>query len=237
MSDLGWVGYLVLLDGFCRALSALAPVWFQVYPKTDTFQVYGEIMIACYIRVSTTSQNSDGQTKEIKRWLKGQGHRTKDLTWFEDKETGKHTDRPAFKKLQKAIFMGEIKTVVIWRLDRLSRNQRDGINTLADWCEKEVRVVSVTQQLDLSGATGRLIAGVLFAVGEMELEAIKERQAAGIAAAKAKGVYKNNGERRRGFRKAKDRVLRMHQKGHSPTAIARECGVSRSTVYSYLREL
>ena len=71
--------------------------------------------------------------------------------------------------------MGEAKTVVVWRLDRLTRKQRDGINTLADWCEKGVRVVSVTQQLDLSGATGRLITGVLFA--EMELEAIKERQA------------------------------------------------------------
>lgn len=132
--------------------------------------------------------------------------------------------------------MGEVKTVVVWRLDRLSRNQRDGINTLADWCEKGVRVVSVTQQLDLSGATGRLIAGVLFAVGEMELEAIKERQAAGIAAAKAKGTYKTNGDRRRGYRKAKGKVLKLHEKGHSPTAIARECGVSRSTVYAYLEE-
>lgn len=132
--------------------------------------------------------------------------------------------------------MGELKTIVVWRLDRLSRNQRDGINTLADWCEKGVRVVSVTQQLDLSGATGRLIAGVLFAVGEMELEAIKERQAAGIAAAKAKGIYETNGDRRRGYRKAKDKVLKLHEKGHSPTAIARECGVARSTVYAYLEE-
>ena len=132
--------------------------------------------------------------------------------------------------------MGELKTIVVWRLDRLSRNQRDGINTLADWCEKGVRVVSVTQQLDLSGATGRLIAGILLAVGEMELEAIKERQAAGIVAAKAEGIYKSNGDRRRGFRKAKAKVLKLHKKGHSPTANARECGVARSTVYKYLEE-
>ena len=147
-------------------------------------------MIACYIRVSTTSQNSEGQKKDVRRWLKGQGHKTKDVRWFEDKETGKHTDRPAFKELQSAVFMGDAKTVVVWRLDRLSRNQRDGINTLADWCEKGVRVVSVTQQLDLSGATGRLIAGVLFAVDEMELEAIKERQAAGSRRRKPKASTK-----------------------------------------------
>ena len=199
-------------------------------------------MIACYIRVSTTSQNSEGQKKEIKRWLKGHGHKLKDVRWFEDKETGKNLARPAFEELEAAIFRGEIKTVVVWRLDRLSRNLRDGIVTLAKWCDTDeeygygIRVVSVMQQLDFSGATGKLIASVLFSVAEMELEAIKERQAAGIAAAKAKGTYKNNGDRRRGFRKAKDKVLKLHKKGHSPTAIARECGVARSTVYSYLAE-
>ena len=73
-------------------------------------------MIACYIRVSTTSQNSEGQKKDVRRWLKGQGHKAKDVRWFEDKETGKHTDRPAFKQLQSAVFMGEAKTVVVWRL-------------------------------------------------------------------------------------------------------------------------
>lgn len=133
--------------------------------------------------------------------------------------------------------MGEIETVVVWRLDRLSRNQKDGINTLADWCDKGVRVVSVTQQLDLAGATGRLIAGVLFAVAEMELEAIKERQAIGIAAAKAKGVYKRNGNRRRGYRKAdREKVLRLYNEGRKVTSIARELGIGRTTVYSYLKE-
>lgn len=108
-------------------------------------------MIACYIRVSTTSQDSDCQKKDIRRWLKGQAIATKDVRWFEDKETGKHTDRPAFKKMQE-------------------------------------------------------------------------------------GVYPTNGDRRRGYRKAKDKVLKLHEKGHSPTAIARECGIARSTVYSYLDE-
>ena len=53
--------------------------------------------------------------------------------------------------------MGELKTIVVWRLDRLWRSSRDGINTRADRYEKRGRVVSVNQ-LDLSGATGRLIA-------------------------------------------------------------------------------
>ena len=50
--------------------------------------------------------------------------------------------------------------VVVWKLDRISRRQRDGVNLLAEWRERGVRVVAVTQQIDLSGAVGRMVASV-----------------------------------------------------------------------------
>ena len=65
------------------------------------------------------------------------------VQWFTDKETGDNLDRKAFRKLQEAIFNGEVKTVVCWKLDRLSRSLRDGINVLCDWCDRGLRVVSV----------------------------------------------------------------------------------------------
>ena len=86
--------------------------------------------------------------------------------------------------------MGTITTVVVWKLDRISRRQREGINVLAEWCEPGVRVVVITQQLDLGGAVGRLVAGVLFGLAEIEHEYRQERQAAGIAVAKRKGRYR-----------------------------------------------
>ena len=98
--------------------------------------------------------------------------------------------RPAFDRLQKAIFAGTVTTVVVWKLDRISRGQRDGVNLLADWCERGVRVVAVTQQIDLSGAVGRMVASVLFGLAEIESEYRRERQAAGIAEAKERGVYR-----------------------------------------------
>jgi DNA invertase Pin-like site-specific DNA recombinase len=113
-------------------------------------------LIACYCRVSTRHQKNDSQRAEIKRWLKNNGLDLSTVRWFEDKETGATTRRFAFEQLQKAIFDGLVKTVVVWKLDRISRRQRDGINVLADWCERDVRVVSVTQQIDLSGAVGRM---------------------------------------------------------------------------------
>jgi len=106
------------------------------------------LMIACYLRVSSQSRTTVAQKADVERWLVGQGHDPEAVRWFTDKETGATLDRPAFEDLKAAIFHGEVKTVVVWKLDRLSRNQRDGINLLADWCEQGVRIVSVTQQLD-----------------------------------------------------------------------------------------
>ena len=67
---------------------------------------------------------------------------------------------------------------------------RDGINTLCDWCDRGLRVISVTQCIDFGGMVGKMIASVLFAVAEMEQETRRERQRAGIDAAKDRGVYR-----------------------------------------------
>ncbi|HBP87532.1 MAG TPA: hypothetical protein DD706_07540 [Nitrospiraceae bacterium] len=60
------------------------------------------------------------------------------------------------------MFNGSIKTVIVWKLDRLARNHQAGINVLADWCGQDLRVVSVTQQIDLQGTIGDIVGGVLF---------------------------------------------------------------------------
>lgn len=189
--------------------------------------------IAVYIRVSTTGQNEAGQREAITAWLAAHGHDPAAAVWYVDKHTATTMARPALDALQAAIFAGQHHTVVTWRLDRLSRKQRDGVNLLANWCDAGVRVVSITQQLDLSGAVGRLIAGVLFAVAEMELEAMKERQAVGIEAAKGRGIYKG---RKPGTTKAQPaRARKLRDKGLTQAEIAEAMGVSRSTVVRYLQ--
>src|SRR5712671_6084541 len=87
------------------------------------------------------------------------------------------------------IFVPLLHNPLVWKLDRISRRQREGVNLLADWCERGVRVVVITQQLDLSGAVGRLVASVLFGLAEIEQEYRRERQAAGIVVAKRHGRY------------------------------------------------
>lgn len=187
--------------------------------------------VGVYIRVSTVEQNLDGQRLSIQTWLDGQG-----LTavWYEDKSTGNNLDRAAFTALQQDVFNGKVKTVVVYKLDRLSRSLRDGINVLTDWLDAGIRVVSVTQQLDFSGAAGKLIASVLFAVSEMETETRKERQADGIKAAKAKGVYK--GRAKGSSTVDSGRVRELKAQGLKVTEIATSLGISRQSVYSHMRD-
>lgn len=185
---------------------------------------------AVYIRVSTVGQKEASQRAEIDRWLRGHG--VADAVYYVDKKTGDNLNRPAFERLQSAIFSGEVQTVVVYKLDRLSRSLRDGINTLTDWLGKGVRVVSVTQQLDFSGAAGSLVAAVLFAVAQMEQETRRERQAAGIAAAKAAGTYLG---RKAGTTKGKpQRAQELRGKGLTVPEISEAMGVSQRTVFNYL---
>ena len=189
-------------------------------------------MIACYCRVSSRHQKSDSQKAEIRRWLQGNTVPLARVQWFEDIESGDTLHRPAFGKMQRAIFAGTVETVVVWKLDRLSRRQHEGVMLLADWCERGVRVVVVTQQIDLQGAVGRLVASVLFGLAEIEQEYRRERQAAGIAVAKQNGVYRG---RLRGTTKARPtRAQALRARGCTVPEIAMALGVSPRTVFRYL---
>lgn len=186
--------------------------------------------VAVYIRVSTVGQNEAGQRAAIEEYVKA--NNLGDVQWFVDKATGMRLDRPGFNRLQKEIFAGTVKTVLVYKLDRLSRNIRDGINIIDDWIKRDVRVISVTQQIDFSGAVGKLVSTVLLAVAEMENELRKERQMAGILAAKARGVYKG---RKRGTKKATPhRAMQLAMMGLSQAEIALTLQVTPRTVRNYL---
>ncbi len=190
------------------------------------------VTIAAYVRVSTVGQNEAGQRKAIREWLRG-NHPDAKIAWYVDKESGDTLDRPEFARLQADVFSGKVTQIVVWRLDRLSRTIRDGLATLCDWCDRGIRLVSVSQQIDFNGTIGKMIASVLFGVAEMEQETRRERQAVGIAAAKDRGVYTG---RKIGTTKAKPvRAVQLREKGMTDAEIATALGCSRRTVQRYLR--
>ncbi|MGH1377071.1 MAG: recombinase family protein [Alphaproteobacteria bacterium] len=191
--------------------------------------------IAVYIRVSSHSQKPDSQKAEISRWLKAHGHNLSEVMWYEDYETGTSMNRKEFNLLSEAVFAGTVKTVVVWKLDRLARSMKEGINVLSSLCESGVRVVSVTQQIDLSGTVGQMVAGVLFGIAQIEHQHIKERQAAGIAVAREKGIYTG---RKKGSTKAKpERARELKAQGLKNKEIAKALSINVRTVGNYLRQM
>lgn len=188
--------------------------------------------IAAYVRVSSKRQKDDAQRAEIQKWLDANGIDPKQVEWYADKETGRTMKRPEFDRLQKDIFNGKVKCVILWKLDRLSRRLKDGVITLADWAERGLKIVVVTQQLEFNGAVGRTLAALLMGLSEIEWEYRKERQQAGIAVAKKKNIYKG---RKTGTTKGKpDRAKELKAKGLNAPEIATALGVSERTVFRYL---
>ncbi|QGJ70883.1 Transposon resolvase [Planctomycetales bacterium 10988] len=188
--------------------------------------------IACYVRVSSSRQKDDSQRAEIQKWLDANGIDPNQVEWYADKESGRTTKRPEFDRLQGDIFSGKVKTVVLWKLDRLSRRLQDGVTILADWADRGLKIVVVTQQLEFNGAIGRTLAALLLGLAEIEWEYRKERQAAGIEVAKKKGVYKG---RQKGTTKGKPkRAIELRDKGMTAPEIANALGVSERTVFRYL---
>lgn len=187
--------------------------------------------VAIYVRVSTVEQNEASQRAEIERWLHGYGWTG--ASWYIDKgASGDDLNRPELERLRKDIFAGAISTIIVWKLDRLSRTIRDGLALLCEWCDRGLRVVSVTQQIDVSGTVGKMIAAILLGIAEMEQQDRRERQKVGIRVAKAKGVYDG---RRPGSTKAKPAQARdLKALGLNGTEIATAMGVSRRTVARYL---
>lgn len=192
--------------------------------------------VAAYIRVSTDCQNEASQKQEILKWLTGNGVNPSSVTWYVDKANGSNLERPAFTQMQKDIFNGAIKTVVIFKLDRLSRSMADGVSVLADWGQRKIRLVCTSQQFDFSGVIGEMIAAIMFAMAKWEKQNIRERQAAGIEVAKRNGVYRGRlpGAVKAGVKP--ERAVKLRKKGLENGEIAKVMGVSIRTVIRYLHQ-
>lgn len=116
--------------------------------------------------------------------------------------------------------------VVVTRIDRLARSMRDLQNIVHELAAKGVALRATEQPIDTSTAAGKAFLDMLGVFAEFETNLRRERQAEGVAAAKAKDVYKG-----RQPSVDRDAVLYMLATGDRPTDIARKLGINRSTVY------
>ncbi len=120
-------------------------------------------------------------------------------------------------------------TLVVVKLDRLGRSTRDVLNLVHELEQKGASLRVLEPAIDTGGPMGRMVLTVLGMVAEMELGFIRERQRAGIEAAKAKGVYKG-----RPVTFDHERIVELRKAGMGATAIAKEVGCKRRNVYKVL---
>ena len=133
-----------------------------------------------YIRVSTIDQNEARQVAALKPFNIDK--------WFIEKISGKNTDRPKFTEMMNYIREGD--TIYIKDFSRLSRSTRDLLNIIDELKNKEIRLISLKENLDTSTPTGKLMLTMIAAINEFERTNLLERQKEGIKIAKEKGVYK-----------------------------------------------
>ena len=179
-----------------------------------------------YARVSSRGQNIAPQINALTR----AGVKTDHM--YHEKVSG--TSRAGRAELEALLHRGIRKgdKLVVTRLDRLARSLRDLQNIAHDLKEREVDLVVLEQSIDTSTAEGRLFFNMLGAIGEFETELRKARQREGIDAALAKGA--DSPFKGRPATIDANMVLSLRQQGMTPTAIAKELGVARSSVYRYL---
>jgi DNA invertase Pin-like site-specific DNA recombinase len=176
-----------------------------------------------YVRVSTLDQSTARQLDGI----------ALDRV-FEDKASGKDADRPQLEALIGFVRDGD--TVLVHSMDRLARNLEDLRRLVRRLTDKKVRVEFVKEQLTFTGedsAMANLLLNMMGAFAEFERELIRERQREGIALAKQRGAYRG---RVRSLTATQVDDLRARVAAGVPKSVlAREFGVSRETVYAYLR--
>lgn len=177
-----------------------------------------------YVRVSALDQHTDRQLDGI------------DLDRvFTDKASGKNVSRPQLAALLE--FVRDDDTVIVHSMDRLARNLDDLRRIVRRLTGKGVRVEFVKEQLAFTGddsPMANLLLSLMGAFAEFERTLIRERQAEGIAKAKQRGAYKG---RRPSL--AEHQILALVDRaasGEPKTLLAKEFGISRETVYAYLRK-
>lgn len=182
-----------------------------------------------YARVSTKDQNLTSQVEAL------QSAYPEGLL-ITEKESGKSTsNRPLFTSLINDLESGDV--LVVRELSRLGRNTKEMLDLFSELEARSVSVIVLNlggQALDVTSATGKMITTIMFAVNTMERDVMLERQALGIATAKADGKYKGRAADPKTEIKCK-RAVEMIEKGLTKEQAAKAVGIGVATLYRYLK--
>lgn len=194
--------------------------------------------IALYPRVSTQEQATNGfsmdeQIERMRKYCEAMGW-TVYKVYPDAGFSGANTDRPALQRMIKDIKAGKIDKVLVYKLDRLSRSQKDTLELIEDvFLENNTDFVSMSENFDTSTPFGRAMIGILAVFAQLEREQIKERMLMGKEARAKKGLFHGSAAVPTGYRYANGELVphefekmqvitafEMAAQNHSPYVIA-----------------
>jgi len=179
-------------------------------------------MLIGYARVSTDDQNLDLQKDAL--------HKVKCQRIFEEKRSGGTIQREELNRALDILRPGD--TLVVWRLDRLGRSLRHLIEIVNALEEKGIGFKSLTENIDTTTSTGKLVFHIFGALSEFERNLIKERTRAGLDAARIRG---RKGGRPKALSPDKVKMaISLYTERHPITSICKTLNITKPTLYKYL---
>ena len=204
-------------------------------------------MIACYVRVSTQEQTQgysiDEQKSRLQAYCAAMGWENPVL-FVDPGYSGGNTDRPGLKSMIEGVKERRIKTVIVYKLDRLSRSQLDTLYLIERvFLENGCQFISVTENFDTSSPFGRAMMGILAVFAQLEREQIKERMQMGRDARAKEGYWHGSGNHPTGYDYSDGKLIvnvsealcvremfEMFASGSSMTEIAKKFNTSRHRI-------
>ena len=181
---------------------------------------------AIYARVSTTNgQDPTMQTRELKEYCERRGWKLAG-EYVDTGISGAKEKRPELDKLMADAHRRCFDAVVVWKFDRFARSVSHLLRALETFKALGIEFVSLSEQVDTSTPTGKMVFTVLGAVAELERSLIAERVRAGLRNARAKG--KKLGRPRKAVDRA--RIIALRAQGRGWKKIASTLGVGVGTV-------
>lgn len=140
---------------------------------------------ALYLRVSTQEQNEHGysiKAQEDKLRSYASAKSLNDIQVYNDGGySGSNMNRPALTKLLRDVENGEVDTILIYKLDRLSRSQKDTLYMIEElFIKHDTALISLSESFDTSTAFGRAMVGILSVFAQLERENFRERSRLGM---------------------------------------------------------
>jgi len=193
--------------------------------------------IVAYLRVSTEKQELESQWTTIEAWARSRGVSIDER--LVEVESGSEDERSVFQELWRRVRERRVGTIVVAELSRLSRRMRTLVNFLYDCFESDVVVVSIREGWLEEAMKNEVVRPIIVAVFatlyELERKMISERTKAGMARAKTAG--KHVGRKPKLTEEDLKRVRELLELGVPKKRIAELLGISRTTLYRYLRKL